>query len=211
MFIFLLQLICRGSVLPSGLLVLALTIPSTASAWELIPLLGYTGGGQFVDSISGDRLTVEAEESTSLIVAFDDSRDKQSELLYSYQSSYLGSDNGLISKPLFDIRFHYLHLGGNYFFNGQSGPAPYVAGGIGLTLMQPQVDNGHDQLRPSINLAFGVKWMLSDRLGLRAELRGYGTLMDNASYIACNGGCNIQLTGDLLTQFQLSSGVLFRF
>lgn len=192
-------------------------------AAELIPLIGYSAGGQFEDSHSTGQLTAEESASKGLILAFDDTADKQYELLYSYQSTVLHSDDGLVSTPLLDIDFHYLQLGGNFFFNGRetlspsstpsSAPSlsPYIAGGLGLTLIDPRVTDGKQQLRPSMNLAFGVSWMATPQFGLRAELRGYGTLMDNTTFIACNGGCSIKVSGDMLVQYQLNTGLIFRF
>ncbi len=189
----------------------ATLLPQAGLAVELTALIGYSGGGQFEDSHGGGPLTAQASESTAFIAALDTGLDQQYELLYSYQNTRLKSDAGLSSVPEFDLRFHYLHLGGNYFFNGRTGLAPYVAGGIGLTLIDPRIAGADRQLRPSMNLAFGLSWAMSDRLGLRAELRGYGTLMDNASSITCNGGCNIRVTGDLLHQYQFNSGLSWRF
>ena len=197
------------ATLIAALLVLVTPVPVLAV--DLIPLLGYTDGGQFEDSDSGGQLSVDGANSQAFILAFDSERDKQYELLYSRQSSSLSSDDGLISTPLLGIDFHYLHFGGNYFFNGRSKLSPYVAGGIGLTWIDPQVANGNDQVKPSMNLALGVNWMLTENLGLRAEMRGYGTLMNNTTLISCNGACDIRVAGDLLLQYQLNTGIVFRF
>ncbi|MEH6651999.1 MAG: hypothetical protein V7707_18410 [Motiliproteus sp.] len=197
------------ATLISALLLLMAPVP--ALAVDLIPLLGYTGGGQFEDSDSGDQWSVDGSNSLALILAFDSERDKQYELLYSRQSSSLSSDDGLTSTPLLDIDFHYLHFGGNYFFNGSSDLSPYVAGGIGLTWIDPKVENGNDQVKPSMNLALGLNWMLTENLGLRTEMRGYGSLMSNTTVISCDGACNIKVAGQLLLQYQLNAGILFRF
>lgn len=193
----------------ASLLVLVAPIP--ALAVDLIPLVGYTGGGNLEDTTSGDELSVDGAQSHALILAFDSERDKQYELLYSRLSSSLSSDEGLISTPLQDIDFHYLHFGGNYYFNGRTDLSPYVAGGIGLTWIDPKIANGNDQVKPSLNLAFGVSWMLSENLGLRAEMRGYGTMMSNTTLISCDGACDIRVKSDLLLQYQLNTGIVFHF
>ncbi len=193
------------------LLALLIALPSVAFAMELIPLVGYTGGGQFEDSISGETITVQESRSLGIIAAFDSSADKQTELLYSYQSSQLSDDEGFSTSPLFDIRFHYLHFGGSYFFNGRSKLSPFVAGGLGLTWIDPRIENGNSTVRPSMSLAFGIDWKLTETLGLRGELRGFGTLIDSSTLIICSGGCNVRIDGGLLTQYQINTGIVLRF
>ncbi|MEH6473399.1 MAG: outer membrane beta-barrel protein [Halopseudomonas sp.] len=194
-----------------ALIAVLTTLPNAAFAVELIPLWGYTGGGQLEDSITGTKIKVSSSNSMGIIAAFDSTPDKQYELLYSYQSSQLSADEGLTSSPLFDIRIQYLHFGGNYFFNGREKLSPYVAGGLGLSWIDPRVEDGDSMLRPSLNLGVGVNLMLTESLSLRGELRGYGTLIGGDTKIICSGGCNVQINGGLFTQYQVNAGIAFRF
>ena len=195
------------------LLIALMALSRPAAAVELIPMLGYSSGGSFEDVSSGERTKLKDAASFGLIAAWDSEPNKQYELLYSYQNSALKDDLGLTpSATLFDIQIHHLQFGGNYFFNGRKEPiAPYVAGGLGLSLLDPKVDQASTLVRPSINLALGLQWQPSEALGLRLELRGVGILMHNRSSISCGVGCNVRVAGDLLTQLQLNTGLVVRF
>ncbi|WP_421864680.1 outer membrane beta-barrel protein [Motiliproteus sp.] len=184
---------------------LILSQPSQAFELSLMP--GYSGGGEFEQSGSGDPVDIDDSANFSIIASFESEPNKAYELLYSQQNSTLHDTSG---NDLSDIRVHYLQVGGHYFFQGRESLSPYVSGGIGLSLFEPK--SGSDQLlRPSMSLAIGFNWQFSQQLSWRTELRGYGTLVNDRTQIACGTGCNIRVEGDLLTQWQLSTGLSLRF
>jgi hypothetical protein len=62
----------------------------------------------------------------------------------------------------------------------------------------------------------GVSLIPNSRLGIRLEARAYGTLMDANTDLFCQTGpdaniCAIRIDGNLLSQFELFAGVVFRF
>ena len=194
-------------------------ILSTTLAWtqplqalELAPLLGYNTGGRFEDSQTLARIEVRDSRALGLAINWESAPLKQYELIYSRQHSELRLKDGLTTTPLTDLDIHYLQFGGVYFFNGRSAELnPYAAGGLGLTWLNLRNDGGDSQLRPALNLAIGGRWQLSPTLALRAELRAYGTLINSNTQIICGGGCNVRVAGDLLTQFQLNTGLVWHF
>lgn len=190
------------------LLVAWLVILSQSSqAFELSLMPGYSGGGEFEQSISGDPVDIDDSANFSVIASVESEPNKAYELLYSQQNSTLHDSSG---TDLSDIRIHYLQVGGHYFFQGRESLSPFVSGGIGLSLFKTQ--SGNDQLlRPSMSLAIGFNWQFSQQLSWRTELRGYGTLVNSSTQIACGTGCRLHVEGDLLTQWQLATGLSLRF
>ena len=53
---------------------------------------------------------------------------------------------------------------------------------------------------------------LGEHLALRAEVRGYGSLLNDDSTFLCNPEvCAFRVRGDLLTQWQANIGLTLRF
>ena len=62
----------------------------------------------------------------------------------------------------------------------------------------------------------GLQIAPNSRLGLRLEGRAFGTLLRSGSTIFCGSGpggagCAITVAGDVLWQFQMMAGIVFRF
>jgi hypothetical protein len=86
--------------------------------------------------------------------------------------------------------------------------APYLGAGIGVT----RFDAYESEVAPSMSLALGVQPRLTQRLALRAEVRGYGSLLNDDSAFLCNPEvCAFRVRGDLLTQWQANIGLTLRF
>ena len=62
-----------------------------------------------------------------------------------------------------------------------------------------------------MSLAVGYEHVFNPSLALRAELRGYATLIDSSGGIFCSGGCVVTLQGDALIQGQALLGLSLRF
>ena len=60
--------------------------------------------------------------------------------------------------------------------------APYIGAGIGVTRFAAY----DSEVTPSMSLALGVQPRLAEHLALRAEVRGYGSLVNDSSQFLCN-------------------------
>lgn len=199
-----------GLLLPLGL-AHAGTQPDGAG-WQVTPFAGYNSAIKFeaMDEDDGepdpepkaqfDTLEGEGSGSWGLFVS-KEVTDGMIELLYSHQSTTLSPDQP--DKLGIDILQFAgaLTLSDNFL-------APYVGAGVGVT----RFDAYDTQIAPSLSLALGVQPRLSDRLALRAEVRGYGALVNEDGDFLCNPEvCVFRVRGDLVTQWQASVGLTFRF
>src|SRR6185312_10105091 len=190
---------------------MAAVMPGVALAanYEITPILGYTFGGEFEDSVTGTTLDVKDNAHYGIILDINTTPDAQIELYYSVQPTQLKADTGLFTgNPQFDLDIHYIHLGGTYGENiGKV--KPYVVASVGATYMDPK-GAGHDsETRFSFSLGGGVKYFLTEHVGLRLEGRGFGTFFDNSSALFCtNGACAVAVHGDLFWQFIVNAGVI---
>ena len=59
--------------------------------------------------------------------------------------------------------------------------------------------------------AFGVKVMPSERVGLRLQIRAWGTFVDSGAAIGCGtGGCAFGFSGSALWQGEATAGLILR-
>ena len=181
----------------------------------------YRDGGSFTDITTDSRLPIEA--SGAWAVSFDFGADHragtQLQIYVSRQKSDVDARNATQpmppSAPLpakFPLTITYAHIGGVAFLDKKIvGQGPYLAGGIGATLFEPDLEGLANELRPSVSLALGYMLPLGERLALRFEARGYATLISSDSALFCSGGCVISIKGETVTQGEVQLGLSFRF
>jgi hypothetical protein len=180
---------------------------------------GYRDGGSFEDADSDAKLRLDG--GTSWAISYDKGLDgsRQLQFYVSYQDTDLGLERSIFAAPVagaaaapsLPIKVMYFHFGGTNFFDGPIGQGPYLVGGLGATLFRPGVDGYSDELRPSLNLGIGFQIALGDRLALRAETRGYVTLVNSSGGLFCSGGCLFTIKGDAVTQGEVQLGLSYRF
>lgn len=172
-------------------------------------------GGSFVDSASDRRLRVDGSGAAAISLDLGIDGARQLQLYVSRQSSQLRLDAatpGASAPPArLPLTVTYLHLGGTNFFDGPIGHGPYVAGGLGATLLRPGSDGYSDELRPSLNIGLGYQLPIGERIALRFEARGYFTLVDSSGGLFCSGGCVVVIKGDGFTQGEAQVGLSVRF
>ena len=172
---------------------------------------GYAWGGSFEQQTGNTTANTDLASAftgaASIDWALDAARNVQ--IFASGQRSTLqlaGTNPGSV-----DLGMYYLHLGGSNFFEGRAGQGGYVAGGLGATLMSPSSSGLGSEVRPSASLAIGYEHALNPSLALRAELRGYLTLINSSGGFFCSGGCVVTLSGDALVQAAALVGLSLRF
>lgn len=197
---------------PSSLAAAALLTLATAPAAAQNSLAlygGYRGGGSF-EQESSPNAAIDMKSSASGALAFSFAVDpmRQGQLFASYQSTDLESSS---TTPKVPMTVTYLHFGGTNYFDGAIGRGAYVAGGIGATWLSPSLSGLSSEVRPSLNLGLGFEWPISGTLSLKAELRGYFTLISSNSALFCSGGCVVAIRGDGLTQVEGLLGLSLAF
>jgi hypothetical protein len=202
-------------VLSRYLLLTLLFFSTNSYSLEVIPILGFRGGGEFIDTATDKRHTLESSDIYGLILSWPYERGKNFEIYYSHQSTNLNSitisapaPNDRVDIPL---TIDYLHFGGTAPISDEDKLKTFVSGGIGFTYMSPDYTGAQSDLRASLSIGVGLKWPMTERISLRLETRGLATLYNNNSAIFCSGGCAISVSGNMFLQGEVFAGLGFRF
>ena len=165
-------------------------------AWYVTPFTGYASGLDFDGQDETPGLHAESAGLWGLALGRQTDDPGSMELLFSQQVSRLSP-----AQPD-RLTLRYLHFAGA--LNADTWLKPNVSAGVGLTQFQAY----QSKLRPSLALALGIQPHLARQLALRAELRGYGTLIDDDSQFLCDPQqCGLRIQGELLTQLQANLGL----
>jgi hypothetical protein len=191
----------------AGMLMLAASVPAAAQT-SLTLYLGYAASEGIDNATTNAKATVESavNYSAALDIGLDPSR--QLQVFYSQQNTELSPGGGVAP---FDFTVRYLHVGGTFFVDGSSDAGIYVVGGIGATQLSPNLSGLDSEIKPSLNLGVGYQWPLGKALALRAEARGFFTVVNSSSGLFCSGGCIVVLKGDAFVQGAAMLGVSGRF
>ncbi len=181
-------------------------------AAELTLLSGAQGGGRLNHIDTSSTLRFEQTPSRALILGWPVSHHQDMEIFYSQQQTRLIDGSAAVpAQALFDIDVHYLQLGGTVLSEQRYGWQGFLSGGLGLTHFSPSLGGATAENRASMSLGLGARWMPHDHVGLRLESRLYGSLFNSNSAIFCSGGCQVSVSGDLLSQYAIFAGLVVRF
>lgn len=169
---------------------------------------GYLAGTGLDNATTQTGADVKSAAAFMLVLGTDLDGSRELQLQYAQQSTTLSPGGGV--DP-FDLTVRYLHVGGTAFIDRPIGRGPYVVGGIGATFFSPGGSGYGSETKPSMNLGLGYYWPITDKVALRAEARGFFTLVDSSGGFLCSGGCVAVIKGDLFTQYGAMLGVTARF
>jgi len=194
----------------------SLLLFSTSSySVEIIPLLSFRSGGEFVDNSTNKKHTLDNSEAYGLIFSFPYERGKTLEIYFSHQATQLNSisvsapaPNNSVNIP---VMIDYLHFGGTTPISDGKKLKTFVSGGLGFTYLKPDFTDAQSDFRPSLSIGLGLKWPITQKIALRLETRGLATLYNNNSAIFCSGGCAISVNGSLVLQGEVFVGLGFSF
>jgi hypothetical protein len=183
------------------------TVPASAQT-SITLFAGYAGssGVENVSTNTNADMKSAATYGLALGMVLDPTRELQ--LYYNQQSTTLSPGGN--AAP-FDLTLRYLHVGGTVFIDRAIGQGFYAVGGVGITQFSPGTNGYSDEIKPSINLGFGYMLPLGDRIALRAEARGYLTLVNSSGGFLCSGGCVAVLKSDAVSQYEAKIGLMARF
>jgi hypothetical protein len=182
---------------------------------EIIPILGYRTGGEFVDDTTDQKHTIESSEMYGFLVSMPSERGKSYEFYYSHQSSNLNSISITTPSPTgttnIPLTIDYFHFGGTTPISSEPDLKTYVSGGLGFTKLSPDFTGLESELRPSFSLGIGLKYPITETIAFRLETRALATMFNNNSAIFCSGGCTISVNGNFFLQGEVFAGIAFGF
>jgi opacity protein-like surface antigen len=205
------------------LAVLCVVSPARAQqdtpAFELTPFGGFRFGGTFEIEESPESYDIQDSASYGVILNFPHRANTRWEVLYSRQSTEAKYSDTASGNALLDIDSHILQIGGTYQFEREretGGVQPYLAATIGGTHIKASANGSESDTFFSGSLGLGLLIAPNSRVGLRLEARGHVTLTNSSTNLLCVSGpdlnaCAIEVTGDVLTQFETFAGVVIRF
>jgi hypothetical protein len=82
---------------------------------------------------------------------------------------------------------------------------------FGATRFVPGFSGYGSEALFTIGLGLGVKHLVSDHFGVRAEARGFYALTESGGGLFCSGGCLFVFSGSGLFQGDLTAGVVLAF
>ena len=189
----------------------------TAQAVEVTPLLGFRGGGEFVDTVENKKHITSSSETFGLIIGGEPyDRGKRFEVYFSHQSTEISSINipvetapsNIVDVPL---KISYLHFGGTAPISDDDKMKTFVSGGLGFTYLSPDFTGLESDLLGSLSIGLGLRMPMSERISLRLETRLLATLVNSNSTILCSGGCTIRVNGSAYYQGEVFAGISFGF
>lgn len=188
-----------------------------AASFELTPFAGYRFGGTFEIEESPDSYDIADSANYGLILNFPHRANTRWEVLYSRQSTEAEFSDPASSNRFLDIDSQVLQIGGTYQFEAQGDMVlPYLAATIGGTHVKVSANGSESDTFWSGSIGLGILVSPNSRVGLRLEARGHVTFTNSSTDLLCVvspdlNACAIQLTGDVLTQFETFAGVVVRF
>jgi opacity protein-like surface antigen len=177
--------------------------------WEIAPFYGYRFGGGF-DDIDEERDTdfdLDSAPAYGLIVEFPSGHHTQWHVFYSRQDTELDIGDSILAADALDLTIEYFHVGGTYVMDGDRDRG-YVGVSFGGTRFSPE-DDYDDEVEFSMALLGGIKYRLTEHVGLRFDGRLLGTLTDSDSSFFCAGGCVAKFDGNGFAQWDFTVGLNF--
>ncbi len=209
--------------LVAGLLVAGVALPAVAgNNVELTPIVGYRYGGSARETSTGIEANIQGSLVYGLILDIKAREDGQYEFIYTHQSTDLDLKDGYV--PFYEepvkidtgLTIDTIQAGGLLFLSPNPRARPYIVLTLGASMISPQDPDLSGGTFFSGSFGGGYKLYPSEHVGVRLELRGYGTFASDSSEIACGGGggggvCFVGASGTAIWQIEASVGLVLRF
>jgi opacity protein-like surface antigen len=180
-----------------------------AGSYEITPFIGWRTSSSLEEESTGASIDLKETRSFGIILSMRQKQDSNYDFLFSRQITELQSSTTPANTT--SLRFDYYHFGGSVFYHHDN-LHPFISGGLGATHISPANDAFSSDTLFSLSLGGGLKFPISQNVGLRLEVRGYGTVSDGSGSILCaNGACVAKFTGSLFVQVEASAGLSIAF
>ena len=210
--------IFSGSVAAAATALLCLaSLPARAQEekkfnnWEITPFVGYTMGGEFEDPTDESDRDLDAATSYGLIV------DAAAEWWRHYEMIYARQGTKVDGFEPFDLDVEYLQFGGTVMYPDTEAThvIPYFGMTVGAARFSPDGAGLDDETKFAFTVGGGLRVPITDRFGVRLDLRAFATVLSSDSEIFCvsSGGatCRVKVKSDLFMQYAANLGFTIGF
>lgn len=196
-------------VLLAGSLLLFALSTGAQGRFDISPFYGYRWGGG-IETTSGQEISFQDGRAYGLALDYSPlhSPDFKLELLWSRQDSAIDL-HGFRGENSLHMTVDEFQIGA--IVEKPSGKFhPYLNALVGASLFGPE--GADSETRFSLSIGGGVKYFLLKNLALRADLRGYCTVVESDSAFISVGGVTVaHFHGSTLWQGEISGGVTLSF
>ncbi|MDP6436929.1 MAG: hypothetical protein QF790_04525 [Gammaproteobacteria bacterium] len=184
-------------------------------SYELTPFASYRFGGTFENEDTGEDLDLDDSSSLGLIFNFPASSQTEWEIYYSRQETDADEAGFVGTGDRFDVDMQFLQVGGTYLFDRTDTSVPFFVATAGVTTIDPDIPGGESDSFLSFSVGGGWKYFPDSRVGVRLEGRILGTFISSNTDVFCQSGvgaeCTFEVSGDVLYQWDMQAGIIFRF
>ena len=182
------------------------------STFQITPFYGQMAGGGFENPVDGADRDVEADSNIGIFLNLvADVPERQYELFYTKQGTEIEGTTSL------DLDIEYLQIGGLVSYPQDRHVIPYFGATVGAARFSPDAAGLDEETKVAFSVGGGVKFPITKNLGIRLDLRGFITLLENDSEIFCvvdpanAAACSIRPKSDTFVQYAGSLGFTFGF
>jgi opacity protein-like surface antigen len=185
--------------------------PREYNNWEFTPFVGYMAGGEFEDPIDDSDRDLDAGTSYGIII------DAAAEWWRHYEMLYARQSTQVDGFEKFDMDVEYLQFGGTVMYPDTEAThvIPYFGMTVGAARFSPDQVGLDDETKFALTIGGGLRVPITDRFGVRLDLRAFATVLEADSDIFCvssaGATCHIKVKSDLFLQYAANLGFTVGF
>jgi opacity protein-like surface antigen len=183
------------------------------NAFELTPFVGYRWGGTLTHDagLFNENLNLESSANIGINFGIPLPNNMKLALTADHQQTHLTEEGVTLfdsGQRVADIDVTYYQASLEVPFNRNAIVSPFFMVGAGVANISPGISGVSDANRFAANAGIGVKVPFNRNAGLRAEVRGYFSSLNNNDNCA---SCTFTRNDRNLYQGETNLGVYFRF
>jgi opacity protein-like surface antigen len=185
--------------------------PRKYNNFEFTPFVGYMAGGEFEDPTDSSSRDLDAGSDFGIFV------NAASDWWRHYEMVYVRQSTKVKGFDPFDMDVEYLQFGGTVSYPDAEAThvIPYFGMTVGAARFSPDGAGLDDETKFAFTVGGGLRVPITDRFGVRLDVRAFATVLDSESDIFCvsSGGstCRIKVKSDMFLQYAANLGFIVGF
>lgn len=179
--------------------------------FEFTPFVGYMAGGEFEDPTDSSSRDLDAGSDFGIFV------NAATDWWRHYEMFYVRQSTKVKGFEPFDMDVEYLQFGGTVSYPDAeyTHVIPYIGMTVGAARFSPDGAGLDDETKFAFTLGGGLRVPITQRFGVRLDLRAFGTVLSSEGDIFCvssaGATCRIKAKGDFLLQYSANLGFIVGF